>query len=139
MTTPFVSGFRFRFGGAGSPTVLTEVCPVFNVSGVGKTNELVDVTTFCSNGVREYIGGLADGQEITIEANHILDDTALQDMVDAVNNKQVRDVQCLYTNGVLTETYTFQVAMLSWVVSPSTEDKNTITFTAKISGEIVRS
>lgn len=139
MSDPFVGGLTFRFGGSGSPTVFQDVCQVFSVSGVGKTNELIDVTTFCSNGVREYIPGLADGQEITVEANYELDDAGLQDMVDSVNNKQTRDIQLAFIKGADSETFTFRAAMLSWVVNPSPDDKHTITFTAKISGEIVRS
>ncbi len=135
----FVGGLTFRIGAAGSPTSFTDVCPVISVSGVGKTNELVDTTTFCSGGVREYVGGLADGTEVTIDANYETNNTELDDMITAVENKQTRDIQLYMSDGTNGKTYTFRAAFLGWTVNPSIDDRNTITYTAKISGDIVSS
>ncbi len=136
-TRAFVGGWGFFIGGAGSPTVFTQICPVFSISGVGKTNELIDSTTFCSGGVKEYIPGLADGTEMAIEANYEPADTGLADFISAVNNKQTRDFQLVVTDGTTTKTFTLRAAALKWEIGPSVDNKNTISFSAKISGDIL--
>lgn len=69
MNSSFVGNAFLYRGDGGSPEVFTRVCQAFGISGIGQTNEQVDATTFCSGGVKEYIAGLADGTEVTLELN----------------------------------------------------------------------
>ena len=137
--TAFVGKMYLERGDAGSPVAYTRVCQVFGISGLGQVNSLVDVTTFCSNGNREYVGGLADGTEITLEANYETDATQLDEMITDVKNKAVRDFRVVCDDdgdGNADKTFYFSGTCLGWTLNPSVDNRNTISFTVKISGDI---
>lgn len=134
--TAFVGNIYFERGDGGSPEGFDRVCSVMSLSGLGETNDLVDVTTFCSNGNREYISGLADGQEITVEANYETDSSELASMIADVKAKVNKNYRVVVESGSPTQVLSFAGTPLSWVLNPSVDDKNTISFTIKISGEI---
>lgn len=140
MSEAFVSGFTLkRQQDPSSPAVFTAIPEVFSISGVGQTNALVDVTNFDSAGSREYVGGLADGQEITIECNYVPEHANFAQqsgMISDVTGKVTRGFQLLATGSSPNVLFEFSAAVLSYAVGPSIDDKNTITFTAKISGAI---
>ena len=127
--------FLYRGDGA-SPEVFTKVCQVFGLSGLGQVNALIDATTFCSNGSREYISGLADGQEVTIEMNYETAAAVIEAMITDVKNKAVRNFQVRVEDGSPTTRFAFSGTCLGWVLNPSVDDRNTIQFTVKISGDI---
>lgn len=108
---------------------------------VGKTNPLVDVTDFDS-GAKEYIGGLADGNEINATFHY---DAAsgtnanLELLRTKVNDKENVDMQVVVTDGTNTDTYDFTVTPLSWAINGGPEDVATIEFTLKITGAITLS
>lgn len=140
MSSAFLNGVDIYWGvSTSSPEAMSAVPEVRSLSGLGKTNPLVDVTNFDST-AREYIAGLADGQEITLECNFLPGNTVQGNMVTAVNsglNKNLRVVVSDTVHSpVKTKTYNMTVTMLSWVLNPSFEDANTMTFTMKISNDI---
>jgi hypothetical protein len=121
------------------------VCQAFGISGVGQTNEQVDATTFCSGGIKEYIAGLADGSEVTLELNlETINANPLAqvilDMIGDVKNKRIRDFELRFDgNNDGTDTdlvFHFAMTCLSWTVNPSPSAKNSISFTGKITGDI---
>jgi hypothetical protein len=141
MTTQANIGrWKFRLGDQASPELYQDIEEVFSISGLGKTNQLEDVTNFDSPvGTMEYIAGLADGSEITIECNRIPDaspNTEQENMIAAVNAQLNRNFQIAYVGVSPEETFTFVGVPLSWTVTPSPTNRNTITFTVKISGDI---
>lgn len=142
MTAANISRWKFRLGTTASPPVFNAIEEAFSISGLGQTNQLIDVTNFDSPvGTMEYIAGLADGSEITIECNRIPHEsppTIQQDMIDAVEAKANREFQIAYVGVTPEETFTFTAAPMSWSLTPNTTDKNTISFSIKISGDIVR-
>lgn len=140
MTAAFKGGLSFKLGNTASPIVYSTVEEVKSMSGLGKTNPLVDATSHDST-AREYISGLADGQEITIECLRVHTASSVQDdMITAANAGTNRSFQVVLTDAStspnLTKTYTFTGTPLSWVITPSFEDANMISFTVKISGDI---
>lgn len=138
-TKAFVAGMFLEIGGAGSPTVYARICEANAISGIGKTNALVDSTTFCSGGVKEFIPGLAEGSEITIDANYIISSAVRRQLMDAVNDRATVELRLVVDqedDGILDEEYRFAAAAISYSISPSTSDKNTAHFSLKISGEI---
>ena len=138
-TAAFVGDIFLYRGGTGSPSspvTFTKVCQVFGMSGLGQTNALVDATTFCSAGSREYIGGLADGAEMTVECNYERDAAVLFTMITDVTNKAVRQFQVHDESGSPHKVFSFAATCLGWTMNPSVDDRNTITFTLKISGAI---
>lgn len=126
----------FRGDGA-SPEVFTLVGEAKSLSGLGKTNELVEVTHFGSGGNREFISGLADGQEITVEVNYIQTDAPQQALINDVDTKTNRNIRVTIFDGTNTDTFDFSVTPISWVINPGLDDATTATFTLKISGDIV--
>ena len=137
MSSAFIAGLTVKVAGAGSPSAYAAVEEVISMSNLGKTNPLVDVTSFDST-AKEYIAGLADGVEITLECNYYpgaTNQTVLKNNVDSGTNT---NMQVLIDDGSTSPitTFTFTVVPLSWVITPQVEDRNTITFTLKITGAI---
>lgn len=132
----FIGKTFFEYGEGGSPEDFTRMCAVYSISGLGKTKSLVDVTTFCSGGNREYIGGLADGQEMTIEANFEGIDTNEAAMIANLDDDTNHNYRIVIEYGSPTKYLLFSGTPLSWVLTPSVDGKNSITFTIKISGDI---
>lgn len=132
-----VGGIFFERGGDGSPLSYTRICEVKSLSGVGETNALVEVTTFCDGGSRRYIGGLADGAEITVEANYDALSSNISQLITDQKNKIVHDYRIVVEDGGSPQTtLTFEAIPLSWTLNPSVDDVDTISFTYKISGPI---
>lgn len=138
-TEAFVGKVYFERGAGTSPETYTRICQVFSISGLGQTNDLVDATTFCSNGSREYISGLADGTEVTIEANYEIEDTQLDAWIADVVAKTTRNFRVVVDQGSPQTVFSFAGVCLSWTLNPSVDDRNTISFTVKISGDITQS
>lgn len=137
MTSAFVAGVTLKLGASGSPTSFSNLCEAISISGIGKTNSLVDVTNFCSTaGTREYIAGLADGEEVAFEMNYLPGDANQQSLRSSVNSQENREFQIEITDGTDTETFTFEAVCLSWVLTPEIDSQNKVTFTVKITGDI---
>lgn len=135
-TDAFVGNVFLWRGKQGSPGEFERVCQVFGISGLGAVNALIDATTFCSGGSREYINGLADGTEISIEANFEQGALVLREMIDDVTDKRERNFQIRVEDGSPTMIFAFLGICLGWTLNPSVDDRNTITFTVKVSGTI---
>lgn len=143
MTAAFLGGVVFqRKNISVSPNAYETIEENAALSGLGVANPLVDVTSHDS-AAREYIAGLSDGSEITLECNYI----------QTASNKQlnlISDVENKLTSGFLltmtdtsvspdtVKTFTFDAVCLSYAIAPSFDDKHMISFTLKISGAIAR-
>ena len=139
MSQATISKWKFFFGSAASPSVLAAIEEVVSVSNIGKTNSLVDVTNFDSpEGTREYIAGLADGDEITIEANYYPTATQQIAVMTAVDAGATRLCRLSYTGSSPEKTWRFDAVCLSYSIVPSATERNSINFTLKITGNVVR-
>lgn len=141
-TDAFVGNVRLLVGDAASPENFVAYCEVTSISGLGQKNDQVEATTFCSNGSKEFIAGLAEGNEVTIEANYVAPSSTSyaqqQALIAAVKAKLTNNFQLFVVEDSPTEvTIEFSLAMLSWDLAPSISDKNKITFTGKITGDVV--
>lgn len=132
-------------GDGASPENFTQVCEAFGISGIGETNDQIDATDFCSAGVKEYIAGLADGSEITLELNFTASAAAAASMaiqaamIADVKNKAIRDYQLRCDgdgDGVTDLTFHWAATALSWTLNPSPTAKNSISFGMKITGGV---
>lgn len=138
-TDAFNGGWGFKLGNGADPEVFTELEEVTSIGEVGKTRNQVDVTHFSSpNKTREFISGLAQGDEITIECNYILqNNTQQQSLIANVDQGDgQRNVEIEVTDGVNTVTLGFTITPLGYKYAPNLEEANKITFTAQISGDI---
>ncbi|RLA58683.1 MAG: hypothetical protein DRQ89_15085 [Epsilonproteobacteria bacterium] len=135
MSDAFLNGVTISRGDGGGTEIFNQMLEIISLSGLGKVNPLVEVTSFDST-VREYIAGLADGTEVTMEANYLPADTEQQGLIADVDAGLNRNFEILITDGVTPLTYSVTFTCLGWVINPSYDDRNTITFTLKISGAI---
>lgn len=123
-----------------SPPNWERACNVFSLGGIGETNDLVDSTTFCSGGFRQYIGGLSDGAEITVEGNYLRGNkdvaAIIKKMIQDVKAKRVVPYRLVIGDASPIDTLEFDALALSWTINPSVDDRNTISFGLKVSGEI---
>ena len=132
-----ISRWKFRLGDGNATEAFNNVEEVFSISNLGKDNDLIDVTNFDSPvGQKEYISGLADGAEITIECNYIPNATYQEAMIAAVNAGTVKNFEIAYVGSTPEEKFSFAAVPKGWNVSPSPTERNTISFTIKISGDI---
>jgi hypothetical protein len=141
MTAAFTGGLAFsRLNISTSPNAYEAIEEVKSLSGLGKTNPLIDSTSFDSTSM-EYIAGLADGSEITVECLRVHTASSAQNnLVTDVDDGTTSAFQLVLTDAStspnLVKTYTFNAVCLSWSISPSYTDANGISFTLKITGSI---
>jgi len=134
----FSAGLELQLGNGATPTeVFTKIPKMISISGLGETAGTIDVTTWDST-AKEYILGLADGQDVTIEANRILSNTTQEALIADVVARKVRNFKLTMTDGAATETFSFALALTSWNITPNHEDKHTLSVNGKISGGITR-
>ena len=135
MTAAFTGGLTFKTDSVLAATFVT-LPEVNSVSGIGKTNETIDVTNFDSSGSKEYIAGLADGTEISVDCNLIAGDVQQLSVIGEVDSGTNFDIEFTITDGTTPKVYSFTVAPVSWTINPAVGDKHTLSFTLKISGAI---
>lgn len=140
----FVGRAVLWIGLGGSPQNFVAACETFGMSGIGKTNDQIDSTDFCSGDTKEYIGGLADGSEVTLELN-LMADTAIPALeiqsflINAVDQKEIVDFQVRVDqngDGLTDMTVHFSTTMLGYTFNFSPTAKNSISFSCKISGDL---
>lgn len=136
MTQANIGYFKFRLGNGSSPETFADIEEAISISGVGKTREQVDVTNFDSAGNREFIPGLADGNEVSVECNYIPNATQQAAMIAAVEAGTNKNFQVAYTAISPEEVWQFAASPLRWEIVPSVDGQNMIMFTVKISGDI---
>lgn len=121
-----------------SPQNYVTLPEVTELSGLGETKPLVDVTHYQSTS-REYIGGLADGDEITITMNRVHSSPNYQDQVVAIIGA-TRGMRITETDTSVspntTRIYTFDVVILGWSNAPSVGDQVSMSMTFKITGGV---
>lgn len=135
-TDAFVGDIFLERGNGNSPETFTRVCTVFGISEFGESNELVEATTFCSGGSREYIGGLADGDEFTVECNYEQAHTLELAMIADVKAKATRNFQIVAEHSSPAEVFSFAAVCMSWKLAPSVDGKNAVSFGLKITGPV---
>jgi hypothetical protein len=136
---PFVGGIFLAIGDGASPENFTRYCEVDSISGVGQANALIDVTTFCSNGVKQYIPGLSDGKQVTFGANYAMNEPLQENLIADVENKATRNVQIQIEGDSPGRTFKMALAMLDYELDPQVAKQNVIKFVGKITGPILRS
>ena len=138
MTDAFIGRGTFKVGDGAAPEVFTAVEEYLNVTPPGVTNTVVDATNADST-IKEYIYGLSDTDEVELECNYLPAGTIQALLKTNVGAKTETNVQFVITDGTTTETYDFAVLPLSWRIGANVEEKNSITFTMRVTGAITES
>jgi len=121
---------------ADSPTEYVSLGEIFSITPPSATVDMVDVTHMQSvNRTREFISGLIDAGECSLEINYIpgsLGDLELREILAlAVGVTRRRQALIRYPNGVTT---TFMTELMSYEKSVPLDDKMTATVTFKVTG-----
>ncbi len=146
-TKPFIAGVFLELA-IGSPTIWHRVCDATAIGGIGKTNSEEDSTTFCSNGEREYIAGLSEGSQLTVDMNYVISSLVRRALMQGVDDRATLAMRLVVDPDTTTpevaladdaeadEIYYFDVAALSYMLNPNATAKNTMQFTGRITGGI---
>lgn len=133
----FTAGLTLSIGDGGDPTeVFTEVPKINSMDGLGQTSPDINVSTW-ESGAEEYISGLADGDEITVNMNKLVDNPVQDGLIADAKQKVNRNFELAVDDSTKTETFLFTLSLKSWKFIPGgNTEKHTIEVTGKISGEI---
>lgn len=127
---------KFQIGTTDSPPVFSDFCAVVDTGSIGEEKPLVDVTSLC-DAARTYRGGLADGVTIPLKCNFIKGDTATRDMYQAYKANEVRTFRLRLDTSGPAEYFEFHCIITAWNIATPVGDKASITFSLKVSGEIL--
>lgn len=138
-TNAFLGGITLaRKNTAVSPIAYVNLEEVIDLPSLGETAPLVGATHFQSTSA-EYIAGLPDGEEFSVQCNRVHTASSEQDTLIGLKGQTITlRVTHTRTNvsPAQTRTYEFDVVVLGWSLSPSIEDRNTISFTFKTTGGV---
>ncbi|MEU6295006.1 phage tail tube protein [Streptomyces erythrochromogenes] len=126
-------GTQFQRGDGAGPEVFTAVADVTNVSGPGLSRETIDVTSHGSpNAYMEFIGGLKDGGEVSIDVNY---DPGNHDaLIDDFDDDAPRNYRIVFPDADTT-TWAFKAVMTGFEPEAPYDDKLAATLTFKVSGK----
>ncbi len=126
-----------KLGDGASPEVFTTIGEVVNISPIAQKKDLVEVTHLLST-AKEFIGGLSDGQEITVVCNLLPTNTQQVAMLTAAASiTSAKNFKYVLPTGGGSLTSSFAALVLSSSVGPTTPNTATqVTFGLKITGAI---
>lgn len=131
----------FLVGDGASPETFTPYCDLTALDEIGVKKSQIDVTTICSPGVKEYIGGIADGTDFTFTGNLSTLNVVQESLMDSADAGEVRNFKLEVGDDSPPRTLTFGATLLgwSWVIDPGQTKQAQAKFSAKVSGKIVDS
>lgn len=135
MTKFSAYGAQLQIGDGGGPEVFTTIAQVRDITGPGLSLDTLDVTTHDSaDAWREFVGGLKDGGEVSMELVYDPDSvtqTALRVDLDA---RVVRNFKLIFPDATST-TWSFAATVTQLEPSAPVEDELTASVTLKVTGE----
>ena len=137
MTKAYIAGLTVGVEDLLTPGTYNTLEEVTSVGGLGVTNDLVEVTNFDSNKVKEYIAALSDGSEVSLECNHLLDPAAnvvQTQLIGHVLSKDTINMWFSFTDGTTTQDLDLMMVCLNYTVTPSVSDASKLSFSVKITG-----
>lgn len=129
-------GTTFHVARPNAPTTWLKLDQPFSVSGSPSlSRDAVDGTHMDSeDGYREFVGGLRDGGELSVEMNHEPGDETDLLLLEAFNDDEAWQVKITLPNGA---TWVSAALITSYEASDPLEDKMTCSAGFKISGKPV--
>lgn len=128
--------FVVQLGDGNSPEQFFDLCAAFDFGNVGEEKPLVDVTSYC-DAARTYRNGLADGVEIPLQNNFIPGDTLLARLYEAYKNDELVTIRIARKDTSPPEYFEFSATVRAWNVSGPIGERAVLTYTLKISGEVI--
>lgn len=132
-------GSELRVGDGGSPTeVFTTIASVTSISGPSRTKEEIEVTAHDSpDQYREFVPGLKDGGEVTLEINYDPTETTHDTLDTDFEITTLRNFQLVIFPGVTGEEHIWDFAGIITALGDEFphDDKMERSVTIKISGK----
>ena len=129
-------GTLIKVGDAASPEIFTTIAEVTNIGGPELEQEAIDVS---HHGLawKEFVGGLKDGGEISIEANYLPADAthdASTGILADLAAGTLRNFELVFTDTAST-TWSFTALITRFAVGAPVDNKLSVNITLKLSGE----
>lgn len=132
-------GAKFQREIDGAPGTFADIAEVINITGPALAADSVEVTHMASpNGFREYIAGLRDAGEITVEMNwlpndpsHNPDDAGLAGDLVLGTKKKYRI--SFPTGSGVNKVWEIEGVVTAWDITVPVDDRQTATATIKVS------
>lgn len=129
-------GTLIKIGDGASPEVFTTIGEVFAIGPVGATKPLVDFTHHESpNKFKEFKVGIAEGDEISVSANWVVNETGQDAVRTAFDAGEI--VNFTVTAPDSDEVATFPAIITHHDVDRPLEDRQVFNLNVKIAGAIV--
>lgn len=129
-------GTLFQTGADSSPEVWTTMGEVTNITPPALSRDSIDASHEQSpNGWREFIPGLKDGGEVSIELNYVVGSTSTLALVAELNasgQSAVKPRRILFTDGSFWE---FDAFLTGFEPEAPLDDKMVASVTFKVSGQ----
>ncbi|WUI00204.1 phage tail tube protein [Spirillospora sp. NBC_00431] len=126
-------GAQLKRGDGGSPEVFTAIANSTNIEGPGIERETYDVTAHDSpDAWREFIGGLKDGGEVSIDLNY--DPSKHDALVADFEDADPRNYQLVFPDSEST-TWSFKAILTEFSPEAPHDDKLAASATFKVSGK----
>lgn len=128
-------GTQFQRGDGASPEVFTKLAHVITIGGPSLAREAVDATDHDSpDRWREFIGGLRDGGEITVELHYVPGDTGHDALKDDLESDAARNYRLVFPDSPATQ-WTVPALVTGLTPAGPHDAKLTATVTLKVSGK----
>lgn len=130
-------GSVFKRGDGGSPTeVFSELANVRSIGGPNRTRATIDVTAHDSaDQYMEYLGGLKDGGQVTLDLNYDPTETSHEQLDDDFEDVDPRNYQILILPDTVDEhTWTVSAIITALGDSFPHDDRASRSVTLKITG-----
>lgn len=127
-------GTAFKVGDGATPEVFTAVAEVHNINGPSISRDSIEVTHHGSiGGFREYIPGLRDGGEVSIDINWNPANATHEDLYEALTSVQSGNTNYKIEFPDATE-FAFSGHVTGFEASAPIDDRLTASVTIKVSG-----
>lgn len=125
-------GTQFKIGNGAMPEVFTTVAEVTSITPPGLSRDTIDAThTSSPNGYREFIAGLKDGGEVSLDLNFV-PGSATTALLLAEIEANAGNKQIVFPGG---EIWSFQALCTGIEPTAPIDDKMAATVTYKVTGQ----
>jgi len=129
------SGATLQLGSGASPQVYTTIAEVLRCGPIGSTNPEVDVTNLDST-AKEYIAGLADGNNVEFDVNFISGNTQQESLRTSQAAGSTVNLRMVWQTSPNTNAQ-FDLVLLGFQMGEtSAESQVSATVSGRISGSI---
>ena len=133
----FSGGLVLLVGDGEEVEAFDQIPKVFGLGGVGSSNDVLKITGWDSTR-EEYRPGIADSSNIAIQFRRVLNDPIQERLIAGADAGDLMNFRLKMQDSVNEEEIDFSAVLIDWQVSPTIEDSNNVSISAKISGGINR-